>query len=164
MSSKDTETKEALLEQLLYEMRLMSSYDALFSQAVAERVGMHSTDIETMDLLHTLGIMTAGELAQRTGLSSGATTRLVDRLERAGYVRRKRDEQDRRRVLIELAWENLGELEELYRPMGEGMTEVWSSFSEDQLRVIVDFVRRSNAKVAEVNAVLRGLQEGAETA
>src|SRR5438128_11934236 len=63
------------IEELSREMRLMSSFDALFSQAVAERVGMHATDIETMDLLNTLGPMTAGELAERTGLSSGATTR-----------------------------------------------------------------------------------------
>jgi DNA-binding MarR family transcriptional regulator len=54
-----------------------------------------------MDLLNTLGPMTAGELAGRTGLSSGATTRLIDRMERAGYVRRRSDEHDRRCVIVE---------------------------------------------------------------
>src|SRR5919109_4895952 len=91
----------AKLAELSREMRLMSSFDALFSQAVAERVGMHSTDIETMDLLNTLGPMTAGELSERTGLSSGATTRLIDRMERAGYVRRRPDQHDRRCVIVE---------------------------------------------------------------
>jgi DNA-binding MarR family transcriptional regulator len=137
------------------ELRLMSSFDALFSHAVAERVGVHATDIETMDLLNTLGTMTAGELSERTGLTSGATTRLIDRLVRKGYVRRKADESDRRRVLIEPVYENLGELEQLYGPMAEGMTDVMSAFTDAQLAVLIDFVRRSNAQVAEVNAALR---------
>jgi DNA-binding MarR family transcriptional regulator len=139
------------------EMRLMSSYDALFSQAVADRVGMHATDIETMDLLNTLGPMTAGELSSRTGLSSGATTRLIDRLERAGYVRRRPDEVDRRRVIIEPVWNNLSELGDLFEPLAVGLTDLWSSFSEGQLTVILDFIRRSNAFVQEQNARVRGL-------
>jgi DNA-binding MarR family transcriptional regulator len=138
-------------------MRLMSSYDALFSQAVAERVGMHSTDIETMDLLNTLGPMTAGELSEHTGLSSGATTRLIDRLERAGYVRRTADVHDRRRVIIEPIWSNLGELGALYEPLADGLAQVWASFSDADLAVILDFARRSNALVQEQNARVREL-------
>jgi DNA-binding MarR family transcriptional regulator len=138
-------------------MRLMSSYDALFSQAVAERTGMHSTDIETMDLLNTLGPMTAGELSARTGLSSGATTRLIDRLQRAGYVRRAHDESDRRRVIIEPVLENLGPLGALFEPVAEGLASIWSSYSNEELAVILDFARRSNAFVAAQNARLRGL-------
>src|SRR3989442_10990235 len=72
------------IEELSREMRLMSSFDALFSQAVAERVGMHATDIETMDLLNTLGPMTAGELAGGAGLSSGGGTRGIGRMQRPG--------------------------------------------------------------------------------
>jgi DNA-binding MarR family transcriptional regulator len=133
----------------------MSSFDALFSHAVAERVGVHATDIETMDLLNTLGTMTAGELSAHTGLSSGATTRLIDRLARKGYVRRTADEADRRRVLIEPIYENLGELADLFQPMLEGMDEVFSSFSDEQLATIVEFAQRSNAHVARINAELR---------
>lgn len=155
MSTTPEMGREALLAQLMRELRLMSSFDALFSHAVAERVGVHATDIETMDLLNTLGTMTAGELSERTGLTSGATTRLIDRLVRKGYVRRKADESDRRRVLIEPIYENLDEIEQLYGPMAEGMTGVMSAFTDSQLAVIVDFVRRSNAHVAEVNAALR---------
>jgi len=147
--------REDLLAQLMRELRLMSSFDALFSHAVAERVGVHATDIETMDLLNTLGTMTAGELSGRTGLTSGATTRLIDRLVRKGYVRRKADESDRRRVLIEPIYENLDEIEQLYGPMADGMTRVMSAFTDAQLAVIIDFVRRSNAHVSEVNSSLR---------
>lgn len=143
------------IEQLMREMRLMSSFDALFSQAVAERVGMHSTDIETMDLLNTLGPMTAGELSERTGLTSGATTRLIDRLERVGYVRRCSDEADRRCVIIEPVMENLEELGALFQPLADGMAELWSRFNDDELDVIIDFVRQNNALVSEINTGLR---------
>jgi DNA-binding MarR family transcriptional regulator len=141
------------------EVRLMSSFDSLFSQAVAERVGMHQTDIETMDLLNTLGPMTAGELSARTGLSSGATTRLIDRLERAGYVRRRSDEADRRCVIIEPVPENLEQLGALFQPMADGLAELWSTFDNTELDVIIDFARRSNALTAELNARLRAYED-----
>ena len=147
------------IEQGRREMRLMSSFDALFSQAIAERVGMHSTDIETMDLLNTLGPMTAGELSERSGLTSGATTRLIDRLERAGYVRRQSDVADRRCVIIEPVPENLERLIALFQPLADGMAELWSRFDGHDLDVIVEFVRRSNAVVAEANARLRATDE-----
>ena len=134
----------------------MSSFDALFSQAVAERLGMHATDIETMDLLNTLGPMTPGELSKRTGLTSGATTRLIDRLERAGYVRRKPEPLDRRCVIIEPVEENLGELGALFEPLAQGMTELWAQFNDEDLDIIIRFARQSNIVTAEVNARLRG--------
>jgi DNA-binding MarR family transcriptional regulator len=148
------------IEELLRETRLMSSFDSLFSHAVGERVGMHQTDIETMDLLNTLGPMTAGELAARAGLTSGATTRLIDRLERAGYVRRRHDPADRRRVIVEPVLENLGEVARLFEPLAEGMTRLWSTYSDEELDVIIDFVRRSNAATAEANARLRAETAG----
>jgi DNA-binding MarR family transcriptional regulator len=120
-------------------MRLMSSFDALFSQAVAERVGMHATDIETMDLLNTLGPM----------------TRLIDRMERAGYVRRRPDEHDRRCVIVEPIAENLGEIGALFQPLADGLIEFWSTFDDEELDKIIEFVRRNNAIVAEINARMR---------
>jgi DNA-binding MarR family transcriptional regulator len=159
--STSEEIRQSKIEQGRREMRLMSSFDALLSQAIAERVGMHSTDIETMDLLNTLGPMTAGELSRRSGLSSGATTRLIDRLERAGYVRRQADEADRRCVIIAPVPENLARLVALFQPLIDGMTELWSRFDDDELDVIVEFARQSNALVAEVNARLRAADAGA---
>ena len=148
-------TKLTKIEELMREMRLMSSFDSLFSQAVAERVGMHQTDIETMDLLNTLGPMTAGELSERTGLTSGATTRLIDRLERVGYVRRCADENDRRCVIIEPVHDNMETLGALFQPMADGMAELWSKLDDDELDVIIEFVRRNNALASELNARLR---------
>jgi DNA-binding MarR family transcriptional regulator len=139
------------IEQLLTEIRLMSSFDSLFSHAVAERVGMHQTDIETMDLLNTIGPMTAGELSERTGLTSGATTRL----KRAGYVRRCHDQADRRCVIIEPVPENLEALGALFAPLADGMTDLISSLDEQDLDRITRFMRQSNALIAGINARLR---------
>jgi DNA-binding MarR family transcriptional regulator len=155
MESTRDHLQRQKIEALSREMRLMSSFDALFSQAVAERIGMHSTDIETMDLLNTLGPMTAGELSRRTGLSSGATTRLIDRLEHAGMVRRGPDATDRRRVIIEPAHENLDELAVLFDPMSRGIVKLLSSYSVEQLDLFLEFIVRCNALVAELNAELR---------
>jgi len=149
------------IDELMREMRLISSFDSLFSQAVAERVGMHQTDIETMDLLNTLGPMTAGELSDRTGLTSGATTRLIDRLERVGYIRRCADAADRRCVIIEPVMENLEQLGALYQPMADAMAELWSKLGDHELDVIIEFVRQNNAVVAEINARMRA-QEPAD--
>jgi DNA-binding MarR family transcriptional regulator len=155
MSTTPDVTRITKVEELMREMRLMSSFDSLFSQAVAERVGMHQTDIETMDLLNTLGPMTAGELSARTGLTSGATTRLIDRLERVGYVRRCADEADRRCVVIEPVHENLEELGALFQPMADAMAELWSKLQDHELDVIIEFVRRNNTVVADINARMR---------
>ncbi len=151
--SKDSHRDK--VEDAIREIRLMSSFDSLFSHAVAERVGMHQTDIETMDLLNTIGPMTAGQLSERTGLTSGATTRLIDRLERAGYVRRRHDESDRRCVIIEPVPENLDELSTLFQPLADGITGLLSSLDDVDLDRITDFMRRSNALVAGLNANLR---------
>ena len=153
-SPKDPE-EEDLIAQVTREMRLMSSFDALLAQAIADRIGMHSTDIETLDLLSVLGPMTAGRLAELTGLSTGATTRLVDRLVRAGYVERRSDPGDRRRVIVEPVPPNLDGVNELYMPLTARLTDLWKSFGQDELRVILKFVRGSNAAVSEVNANLR---------
>ncbi|MEX1254082.1 MAG: MarR family transcriptional regulator [Dehalococcoidia bacterium] len=153
--STSGENRREKIEQLTREMRLMSSFDALFSHAVAERVGMHQTDIETMDLLNTIGPMTAGELSERTGLSSGATTRLIDRMERAGYVRRRRDEVDRRSVIVEPIEENLGEIGALFQPLVDGLLALWAGLGNEELDVIIRFIRESNQVTAGVNARLR---------
>jgi DNA-binding MarR family transcriptional regulator len=134
----------------------MSSFDSLFSHAVAERTGMHSTDIETLDLLNVLGPMSAGQLSQMTGLSSGATTRLIDRLARAGLARRVSDATDRRRVYIEPVDENLEAIGDMYLPLAEALGRKWASFSDEELAVILRFVRECNAIVAAENARLRG--------
>jgi DNA-binding MarR family transcriptional regulator len=112
-------------------------------ELLAEIMGINRTDARCMDILDQHGSMSAGDLAEASRLTTGAITAVIDRLERAGLARRVPDPADRRRVLVEptekafaLAMELMVEpMRALYVPMAEG-------YSEDDLRLILDFTRR----------------------
>src|SRR6266496_5266946 len=91
---------EDLTQELITQFRYVSANSVMFSQAVADKVGLHSTDQECLDFLLLNGPSTAGQLSKYTGLTSGAVTAMVDRLIKAGYVRREHSEEDRRKVVI----------------------------------------------------------------
>src|SRR5215510_5893713 len=92
--------RAALVRELEDAMRRSSAQGVLYGQAVANVAGISGSDLECMDFLNLEGRATAGRLAEVTGLTTGAITGVVDRLENAGYVRRERDESDRRKVFI----------------------------------------------------------------
>ena len=89
------------MTDLIAALRGLNREAVLYSDAVAGRLGMPSTDVECLEVLITSGPTTAGGLAEVTGLSTGAVTRMIDRLEQAGFVRRVADPADRRRVIVE---------------------------------------------------------------
>src|SRR5436190_13301126 len=80
----------------------LSTATVLFHAAIADRLGVGATDVKCYSILRQTGAITAGELAERTSLTTGAITGVIDRLERAKLVRRARDSQDRRRIVLEL--------------------------------------------------------------
>src|SRR5690242_18094324 len=95
-----TNKRTQLTQELLIQFRYVSANSVMFSQAVADQVGLHPTDTECLDFLLLNGPSTAGQLAVYTGLTTGAVTAMIDRLTKAGYVRREHDEKDRRRVNV----------------------------------------------------------------
>lgn len=123
----------------------MTSQSVLFSHAVAERLGMHPTDLETLGFLYDEGPVPAGRLAELTGLTTGAVTRMIDRLERAGYVRREPDPHDRRRVIVRPLSEQRSKLGPLFEGMRRAMEELCARYSDEQLALILDFVSRADA-------------------
>src|ERR1035437_5966258 len=100
MSTDETKRTE-LLESVLGATRNLTGQGILFSQAVADRLGLAVTDAEALEQLAALGRATAGRIAELTGLTTGAATRMIDRLEQSGFVRRGDDPADRRRVIVE---------------------------------------------------------------
>ena len=111
-------------------------------EAVTELFGVNRTDARCMDILEQHGRMTAGQLASLSGLSTGAVTAVVDRLERAGYARRVPDPSDRRRVLVELteraqklSWELMG------RPIRDAAVLAWEEYSDAELELLLEFHR-----------------------
>src|SRR5215467_14448614 len=99
--SRRSPSRADLMAALEREFREMSAATIMFHQAVADRLGMNVTDHKCADILSRTGPITAGELAERTGLTTGAITGVIDRLAKAGFVRRAKDPHDRRRVIIE---------------------------------------------------------------
>jgi DNA-binding MarR family transcriptional regulator len=113
-----------------------SGQSVLLSQIIADKVGLSPTDLECLGFLEDGGPMTAGRLGELTGLTSGAVTRMIDRLERARYVRRRSDPDDRRKVLVELVPGRATEFERFYGPMARGATEFMERYSDAELALI----------------------------
>jgi DNA-binding MarR family transcriptional regulator len=151
--SSDRREIETALDRALRET---SAQSVLFSQAVADRVGMNPTDLETLDMLARFGPMTAGGLAEMTGLTTGAITGLVDRLERRGYARRMPHPTDRRSILVQPLIENAErDLGPAYVTMREAMDELMSRYDDADLATILDFMTRAATITAEQIAKLR---------
>jgi DNA-binding MarR family transcriptional regulator len=151
--SSERRATEAALDRALRET---SAQSVLFSQAVADRVGMNPTDLESLDMLARNGPMTAGRLAEMTGLTTGAITGLVDRLERRGYARREPHPTDRRSIIIQPLIENAErDLGPAYVTMSEAMDELMSRYDDADLATILDFMTRAATITAEQIARLR---------
>ena len=118
----------------------LSTAVVMFHEAIAERLGLSAADHKALGIVSRAGSMTAGELAQRTGLSPGAVTGLVDRLVAAGYVERIRDAGDRRRVLIVPAQAGHVDLSEVFAGLSSAMHEMLAKYDEQQVQVIHDYV------------------------
>ena len=131
-----------------------SAMSVLLSQTIADKVGLAATDLECMSFLEQDGPMTAGRLAELTGLTSGAVTRLIDRLEAGKYVRRRGDPKDRRRVVVELNPARLKEFERFYGPMAGESFALLDRYTDAQLELIagllahmLDFSRRHAERI-----------------
>jgi len=141
MSNSPARTpRERLLVSLDEAIRKVGAQAVLISDLVATRVGLNSTDLECLDLLQLAGTTTAGQMSLHSGLTSGATTAVIDRLERAGFVKRRRDPEDRRVVLVEVLAHCGPHIEPLYRELHEGLTKVHSHYSNRELDVVVRYL------------------------
>jgi len=152
-----TKTRAALLQELEDAMRRSSAQGAMFAKTVADRAGISASDMDCMDFVNLEGRMTAGRLAELTGLTTGAITGVVDRLEKAGYVRRERDESDRRKVFIAVVPETAARIGRLFVPMQQSMQKVWSRYSEEELRLLLRFATDGYKGVLEATEALKGL-------
>jgi DNA-binding MarR family transcriptional regulator len=149
--------RASLLQELEEAMRRSSAQGVLFGQAVADVAGLSGSDLECLDFLNLEGRVTAGRLAEITGLTTGAITGVVDRLEKAGFVRRERDEADRRKVFIVTVPESVARIAQFYMPMKRAMEGLWQGYSETELRLLLQFVRGGHKAVLEATEELKGL-------
>ncbi len=154
--SSDRPTYEELLSSNLELGRELSARTLMFHAAIAERVGLSATEHKALDLLSRSGPLTAGQLAEVTGLTTGAITGLIDRLEKVGFVQRKRDQSDRRKVVIYPVTEKIEqEIAPLFVSMSQQTEQLLSRYSRQDPVLIQDFMRRSIVLLKEKTNKLR---------
>jgi DNA-binding MarR family transcriptional regulator len=139
-SSTRPSPRAQLLTALEEAIRKVGAQAVLISDLVATRVGINSTDLECLDLLQLAGPTTAGRMAAHSGLTTGATTAMIDRLERAGYVRRRRDPDDRRVVLVEVQHQCVPHIAALYERIQKDMDAVHARYSNRELAIVVRYL------------------------
>lgn len=125
-------------------MRGASTYRLLMHQAVADRLGLTMTDLKCLDAARAEPDLTPSRLAAITGLSTSATTTALDRLERRGFVRRIRDDHDRRRVFIASTGQHEAETARLFAPLVAATTAILADYTDEQLALITDFLEQLN--------------------
>jgi len=135
--------------------RQMGVYSVMFHNAIAERLGLNVTDHKCLDYIIRTENVTAGRLSQVTGLTTGAITGVIDRLEKAGFARRQPDPRDRRKVIIVPRPEKLAELSKLFDPLNRKMARVMARYSARDFEVLIDFMQRIGDVMREENLKLR---------
>ncbi|MFI4935599.1 MAG: MarR family winged helix-turn-helix transcriptional regulator [Caulobacterales bacterium] len=136
-------------------MRDVSGQGVIYSQAVATRLGVSSSDLECLDHIVLRGPLTAGALAEATGLTSGAITGVVDRLEQAGFARRESDAGDRRKVLVRALPAIAQRIAPLFEPMERAAMAALADYSNSELALLLGFLTRAREAALAAMAELR---------
>jgi DNA-binding MarR family transcriptional regulator len=156
-------SRQQLIEDLVSAMRALQRAVDRYDELVASRLGINRSDLRCLDLLHESGRMSAGQLAAGSGLTTGATTRMLDRLERIGYVRRQLDSGDRRRVLVELTPRARRLAAELYGSY-EGAAAGLKGYNPEQLRLMHDFLEGGRSMYEQQTARLQAAEKPSPSA
>ena len=135
--------------------RELSTVTILFHSALAEQFGLNATDWKCADILTRLGPLTAGQLSELTGLTTGAITGVIDRLEQGGFARRERDLQDRRKVIIQPVLEREQEVNALFGDLLQGYDELLAAYNNQELNLILEYMIQSARVMREAAAKLR---------
>lgn len=137
--------REDVIQAINQKFREMSTETIMFHQAVADVLGLHITDHKGLDLIYRYGPMPAGRLGELTGLTTGPVTGIIDRLEKAGYVRRVNDPKDRRITIIEPTRNKKLErkLEAIFTPISIRMHKLLSSYSDNELAFLFEVLTKS---------------------
>ena len=134
--------RDLTIQAVLAALRKTSGQSVVLSETIAQRVGLSPTDLESLSVLGDEGPLTAGRLGELIGLTTGAVTRMIDRLEQAGYVRRVPDPSDRRRVIVELVPEKAAALGQFYSGLQRRAGAEIANYTDQQLELISGFLGR----------------------
>jgi DNA-binding MarR family transcriptional regulator len=144
-----------LVSQLMHAEHALSAWTHVYHEAVAQALNLNNTDHKCLDLLKS-GQMTPGELAVATGLTTGAVTSVLDRLERRGFVKREHDSEDRRRIIVRVDIEKLKrEVAPLFGCLEQGFADLCANYTDDELRFLVEYLSRCQAMLQDATGTLR---------
>src|SRR5512143_2283073 len=132
--------KDELVKSVNMGARAYGISTVLFRHVVGERLGVNVTDMECLALIFFKGLATPSEISRYTGLTSGATTALLDRLERARLIERRPNPDDRRGTLIVLTNERTEEIGAMFASAREAINHLTASYSESELEIIADYL------------------------
>ena len=144
MATKRKLTKSVLGEQFDLQVRRMGATNATFVHAVAARLGLNPTDYECLDVLDWTGPITAGQLANQLGLTTGAVSGMLDRLEHSGWVERSQDPNDKRKVIVTLLRTRYPEVAPLYEGTTLAIEGIVAGLSVEQLQLLVGALETMN--------------------
>ena len=134
--------KKELIRQALLAVRDYNFSNVLLRNTIVEKLGVNITDWECLGLLLQKGVATPTELSEHTGLTSGATTAMLDRLERSGIIERRRNPEDRRGTLIVVVKEKAAEIATILASAIRAQDHLFSSYTEKELEFLSDFLNK----------------------
>jgi DNA-binding MarR family transcriptional regulator len=133
--------RKSLMEELQFLGQMSSTETALFHHAAAAKNGLGITDSKTISTLMQEGDMTAGQIADRLSLTTGAVTSVIDRLENAQFVKRVADPKDRRKVIVTVNKQRLEKMGNVYDSIGEAFHTVLQKYSTEELEFLVAYYK-----------------------
>jgi DNA-binding MarR family transcriptional regulator len=137
--------KHQLVDELIREFRVSGNQDDAFDSLAAARLGVSEADLRCLNIIENGRGLTAGELARQAGLTAGAVTGVIDRLERAGFARRISDSADRRRVRVEVTQAFYRSAERIWGPLAEDWRATLTKrFTLEELDLIIACLRATN--------------------
>ncbi len=150
MSTRTAQRGKTTPETIAAELRALDRSLDLLDEGVATSFGITRSDLRAMELVSGDGRLTAGQLAHGLGVTTGAVTGLIDRMERIGYFRRQDDPRDRRKVRVVLTPKAKAQERQAFERLGRETERMLSSYRDDELGLIGDFLRRVRAIVDQI--------------
>jgi DNA-binding MarR family transcriptional regulator len=148
MVAMSSPQRSDLVESLIAEVRKFLAGGILFNEKVAASVGLNSTDLQFLNLLELQEAATPGEFARWSGLTTGGVTVVLDRLEKAGYIRRQPNPADRRSTIVRPIPGRARKLHSFYKSKSALLVDAVAEYGERELKLILDFLRRTNGSQA----------------
>ncbi|WP_238432993.1 MarR family winged helix-turn-helix transcriptional regulator [Micromonospora tarensis] len=141
----DEPSRASAITDLMRAGRETSRLSMVFRYAIAERLGLTVSDLECLDYLADVGSATAGQVAERTNLTTGAVTSMLRRLQQAGYVTAERDPADRRRVIVALRPERIAEVKRPYESFADSAERLIDGYSVEEIMLLAGHFQRMQA-------------------